>query len=271
MPYYDDLVNLGWNVNDSKVYVALIKVGPSSPHNISKVTGIDRTRVYDSVKRLLDKGFVIQEGKARGPKYTAVPVETVFSREISNIQSKLQTAERLKEELAKLEVREEKSEPNLVWSLQKKNNVKLMMTRFVESANENIHYLSSPDIFGPPFNPWMFDNLIQRIKEKPDLEVVVSLKLNEENSKHVREMLKNKMVIHHREEAILPFALLTVDNAKFIWLTVSKFEPLPEYNFGIYGNGVSRDQINGMNYLFNYILKDHERIMENDIDAILNG
>lgn len=270
MGYEDELAEeLGWNVNDSKVYVALVKIGASTPHNISKVTGIDRTRVYDSVKRLKDKGFVIQEGKARGPKYTAVPVETVFSREIKGIKSRLETAERLKKELTKLEVREEKTTPNVVWSLQKKNNVKAMMLKFVESAEENINYLSSPDVFGPPFNPWMFEALIERVKEIDGLEVVISLKINENNSKHVREMLTNDIVVHHREEAILPFALLTVDNAKFIWLTVSKFEPLPEYNFGIYGEGVSRDQINGMNYLFNYILKDHQRISENDIDKIL--
>ncbi|MEK6919400.1 MAG: helix-turn-helix domain-containing protein [Nanoarchaeota archaeon] len=52
------LLQFGLTVNESKVYLALIDLGPSLAGKISRNTGVHRRNVYDSIERLIQKGLV---------------------------------------------------------------------------------------------------------------------------------------------------------------------------------------------------------------------
>jgi predicted transcriptional regulator len=54
----DVLEEIGLSKNESKVYLALLDLGPSSINEINKKSDIHRTNVYDSLKRLTEKGYV---------------------------------------------------------------------------------------------------------------------------------------------------------------------------------------------------------------------
>ncbi len=73
------LQNLGFTLNDSKVYFSLLTLGKSNPAKISEISGVDRPRVYDSLKRLTRKNFVEEEPTKRAPKYKAKPPKFVFN------------------------------------------------------------------------------------------------------------------------------------------------------------------------------------------------
>jgi len=49
---------LGFSDNEVKVYIALLKVGKSKAGRIAKECSLDRTSVYNSLKKLLEKGMV---------------------------------------------------------------------------------------------------------------------------------------------------------------------------------------------------------------------
>ncbi len=73
------LQNLGFTLNDSKVYFSLLTLGKSNPAKISEISGVDRPRVYDSLKRLKAKKFIEEEPTKRAPKYKAKPPKYVFN------------------------------------------------------------------------------------------------------------------------------------------------------------------------------------------------
>ncbi|MBC8434890.1 hypothetical protein H8D91_00100 [archaeon] len=56
----DALAAIGLSKNEIKTYIALVKFGQSSALENSKNTGIHRSNSYDSLKSLVEKGFVSQ-------------------------------------------------------------------------------------------------------------------------------------------------------------------------------------------------------------------
>jgi len=61
----ESLEHLGLSKNESKVYLALLDLGPSSVGKIASEAKIHRTNAYDAIERLLEKGLVsyFTEGK----------------------------------------------------------------------------------------------------------------------------------------------------------------------------------------------------------------
>lgn len=61
-----NLEKLGLNTNEAKIYLALLEIGQSQAGKISKKAQINRTSVYDTIERLIEKGlvtYVIQANK----------------------------------------------------------------------------------------------------------------------------------------------------------------------------------------------------------------
>lgn len=54
----DDLLSIGLTRSEAKVYVALLRLGPSLAGGIAKELPVNRTNIYDALKRLADKGLV---------------------------------------------------------------------------------------------------------------------------------------------------------------------------------------------------------------------
>lgn len=52
------LLKIGLTGNEADIYLALLELGPSLVSKIVEKTGINRTNIYDRLKRLLDKGLV---------------------------------------------------------------------------------------------------------------------------------------------------------------------------------------------------------------------
>ena len=60
------LINAGLTPNESQVYVSLLKKGISLASELASTTNISRPHVYDSIKKLIDKGlvsYVIKDNK----------------------------------------------------------------------------------------------------------------------------------------------------------------------------------------------------------------
>jgi len=55
---YSDLEKLNFSVNESKVYLTLIRLGPSFAGRISKEANLDRSSTYNALKQLVQRGIV---------------------------------------------------------------------------------------------------------------------------------------------------------------------------------------------------------------------
>jgi sugar-specific transcriptional regulator TrmB len=67
----ETLKNIGLGHNESKIYLTLLKFGPSMAGRIAKEANIDRSASYDSLKALLKKGLVSYAIRANRKKFAA--------------------------------------------------------------------------------------------------------------------------------------------------------------------------------------------------------
>jgi len=67
----ETLKQIGLGHNESKIYLTLIKLGPSMAGKIAKEANIDRSAGYDSLKALIKKGLVSYAIEANRRKFAA--------------------------------------------------------------------------------------------------------------------------------------------------------------------------------------------------------
>lgn len=75
----ETLKKIGLGHNESKIYLTLIKLGPSMAGRIAKESNIDRSACYDSLKSLLKKGLVSYAIEANRKKFSASPPDRLNS------------------------------------------------------------------------------------------------------------------------------------------------------------------------------------------------
>ena len=61
------LENLGFSTYEARAYLGLLQENPVNGYRLSKITGIPRSRVYETLERLVSKGYAI--------RYQAEPIE----------------------------------------------------------------------------------------------------------------------------------------------------------------------------------------------------
>ena len=83
--------------NDAIVYLWLLKHGLSNPSDIAEGTGIKRPRVYDSLKRLIDRGFVAQELEQKRPQYIVTNARLLLKDLETQIGSKKTALDKIQE------------------------------------------------------------------------------------------------------------------------------------------------------------------------------
>lgn len=71
----ETLKKVGLGHNESKIYLTLLKLGPSMAGKIAKESNIDRSACYDSLKALIKKGLVSYSIEANRRKFAAANPE----------------------------------------------------------------------------------------------------------------------------------------------------------------------------------------------------
>jgi HTH-type transcriptional regulator, sugar sensing transcriptional regulator len=67
----ETLKKVGLGHNESKIYLTLLKLGPSMAGKVAKESNIDRSACYDSLKALIKKGMVSYAIEANRKKFSA--------------------------------------------------------------------------------------------------------------------------------------------------------------------------------------------------------
>ena len=93
------LVEVGFIQNDALVYVALLKMKIGTPTTLSKMAKIERPRVYDSLRRLEKKGFLVRDTSKKVAKYVAISPDIVFKNIREDLERKITISQELEESL----------------------------------------------------------------------------------------------------------------------------------------------------------------------------
>ena len=199
----EDLINLGFNKNESIVYLSLIKFGISEASAIIKDTKFHKNIVYDNLEKLIDKGLVtyIIEGGIKKFK-TANPKTLIqlFEEEQKILEGKKILAKKISEEINKtINSKKEKSSAAIYRGIKG-------IKSFYESTLEEVDYV----VFGAP---------------EKSIKIMGEIFWKNYTIKRIDKNIKVKMIFNN---TIKSFGEKIKNNKTLIKYFDKEFEPLTE-------------------------------------------
>ena len=182
----EDFVKLGFNKNEAKVYLSLIKLGRADAKQIIKNTKFHKNIVYDNLEKLIDKGLVEFIIEGRKKVFSLAPPEILinyFEKQEKELGNKKKLAEEIAKEIRNL-VKEfpEKQEATI------SRGVKAVKSFYNNALNSKNYFVigapqESIDIMGRDF--WMNHNTKRKAKKvKVKMIFNPSIKYHGEASKN---------------------------------------------------------------------------------------
>jgi sugar-specific transcriptional regulator TrmB len=248
------LQSLGFTKNDSKVLLTLCKYKILSPADIAKHSSVDRARVYDSLNRLIEKGFIQKEPIKRGANYQVIPIQRIFKVIRDEYKQKIEDTLSLEKVISELEVNKDESEPR-VWSINSRQKIRKKIKELINSANERIFFIITPDLLMHELGgyDWVLKELWNK-KFSSNLNVVIALQYNEALKEEIKKLLKIAVAVHSIEgDSVIPFGLLITDY-QFLLTTLDSVREAPEYTSGLWLENGTPKQIIGYEHLFKHFV-----------------
>ncbi|OOM77347.1 TrmB family transcriptional regulator [Clostridium sp. BL-8] len=129
------LQNFGLNQYEAKAYVSLLSIGTSNAYSISKVSGIPRSRIYDILESLANRGVVMFEETSDNVKnYTGLPADVFLERIREEWSSNYDD---VRKELRQIEAKEKKDEI-YVSTVKGEKNILTFCRNLITDAKEQV-------------------------------------------------------------------------------------------------------------------------------------
>ena len=131
------LRQLGLSLNESKAYLCLLEKSGVTAYEMSKNAGVPPSKIYDSLSKLLAKGFISIIKSGHAPRYVAIDPAIILGRYQKDYN---RTLEMLKKRLG--EIRQNPEAFNqYIWHLGERAQILDKIREIVEGSREMI-YLS---------------------------------------------------------------------------------------------------------------------------------
>lgn len=132
------LEEFGLSTYAARTFVALVSLGTGTAKDVSQVSEVPRTRVYDAIEELQDRGLVdVQQSSPK--EFWAISGSTAsrkFEREMDHRVSVLRNA------LDSLEPTQPREEQRGVWTVETQSAVSERVLEFIEEAEDRIVYMT---------------------------------------------------------------------------------------------------------------------------------
>ncbi len=136
MTDYEKLKNLGFSQYEITCYLTLASRHPINGSQISRISGMARSRVYDVLRNMVRKGFVLDVGDGR---YVPLPPEELYKRLKRDFNEGLET---LKEQL---NGNAANAAYEFIWMIRGYNRVIAKAEEMIAAAREEIYVRLYPD------------------------------------------------------------------------------------------------------------------------------
>jgi hypothetical protein len=226
-----------------------------SPADIAKNSDVDRARVYDSLNRLIEKGYIQKEPVKRGANYMVIPLERVFKSIRDGYKQKIEDTLLIEKAISELEIEEEEPEPT-VWAINTRKKVRKKIKQLMETAEERIYFIITPDLLMEELGggEWILKEIWNKKFTNDSIRINIALKYFDALKEEIKKLLKLNIKIHAIQgDNVIPFGLLITDN-DFLLTTLDQVREAPEYTSGLWLEDGRDKQIIGYEHLFRHFI-----------------
>jgi sugar-specific transcriptional regulator TrmB len=154
--------NFGFNESDGKVYLTLLQYGESTGYEVSKLSGVPRSKVYNVLKKLLLRGIIAVTEDEKTSRYKAEPVNQVIALLKNSVDDDLC---RLGEEIRRIE----RPKPDeRIWHLKNYDSIKTKCLELIAQSKKELLV----QIWMDDLDERLEQNILER-QEKLDRAVVI--------------------------------------------------------------------------------------------------
>lgn len=129
------LENLGLSTYEAKAYFALLSESPLTGYKLSKISGVPRSRIYETIEKLTEKGLVLTQ---EGDTILLIPVSLESFLEKKEKESRRNIGF-LKEVLPQLK---EPSETQGIWTIPGRHRIFETINHAISQAKSHIYLVS---------------------------------------------------------------------------------------------------------------------------------
>ncbi|WP_227355100.1 TrmB family transcriptional regulator [Haladaptatus salinisoli] len=177
------LENLGLTEYEAKCFAALTRVTKATAKDVSQLSEVPRSRVYDTVERLHQRGLVdVQESDPR--EYRAVPKDEAFDVLRRNYRTNIEAADTALDAVESAEIREDEG----VWAVADAEHVTNRVMALLDDAEVSVAFIVADETV-------LRDRVLDRLAAATDRGVAVTVEVPSESVKErIEEAVPNAHV-----------------------------------------------------------------------------
>jgi sugar-specific transcriptional regulator TrmB len=137
----DKLVKIGFSEYEAKAYLALLRESPVTGYQLSKVSGVPRSMIYEVVGKLTARGAAMTLRTGGSTKYAPIPAAEFFDQLHREHEELIDS---LKDDLTAFA-----SAPNLdyVWNIEGRENIMGKAMEMIDQAETRVYLALLPATF----------------------------------------------------------------------------------------------------------------------------
>jgi sugar-specific transcriptional regulator TrmB len=212
---FDKLVKIGFSEYEAKAYVALLRESPVTGYQLSKLSGVPRSMIYEVVGKLTARGAAMTLRTGGSTKYAPIPAAEFLDQLHREYEELIDS---LKDDLTAFA-----SAPNLdhVWNIEGHENIMAKAMEMIDQAKSRVYLAILPATF-PTLQPTL-EEAIERgvrvvIYTTTDLDVpgaqVVVARVTEQTLGQARGL---GLILVIDGEEVLVGEWLTATEARASW------------------------------------------------------
>ncbi|MEM5806826.1 MAG: helix-turn-helix domain-containing protein [Candidatus Aenigmatarchaeota archaeon] len=191
----DTLKGIGLNLYERKLWVALLAKGVATAGELSTLANVPRSRTYDVLQTLAEKGYVIVQS-SKPLKYVAVPpaeaLDRVKNKMKLDYEARIERIERLKKSplLAELEEIHKKgleliSPEDISGALKGKYSVMQQMDSMFKAATNSINIVTTPSGLNELYENHF--NMLKNLKQK-GIDIKIAARIDDSCAEAVKAL-----------------------------------------------------------------------------------
>jgi sugar-specific transcriptional regulator TrmB len=229
------LEELGFTQNEAKIYLVLFFSGaPLNASEISNYSNVPRPNVYETINKLIEKGFVLKEASSRGGRYVAIIPQEMLDMLRKRYEQRLklidETILQFKEMLNRSLGESKLSAMSTIEFINDEEKITRIIGEVLESAQSKLITIITPDVLEIEGK-----NIVRMLRRlaKRNVDITVGIKTNDDYKYYVRELSKIS-TLYLWTYGELPLGCYIADDTNCLVTLVGKWSPIVSYNVGIF-------------------------------------
>ena len=233
------LKNLGLNSYEVKLWVALLSKGNSTAGELSDISGVPKSRSYDVLKSLEEKGFITTKPGKPIRYFTISPQEVVerikkriqfeADNELKNLVNSKNSKLAGELELLHSQGTETLELDETAGSLQGKHNIHNHLESMIRNASKSVLISTTQNEFVEI--SLRLKSMFQKLKSR-NIKVRIFTQVNDSTRKYVNE-LKNFAEIRHSNSKS---RFYIVDGKEMVFMVMDETQVHPSYDVAVWVN-----------------------------------